>query len=594
MASTEKDPEKSDRSSFIPAWAKHVVWYQLFPERFRNGDPQNDPVRERVGGPEGWEISPWTGDWYKRAPWERSMGKTFRSGVFHRRYGGDIQGIIDKLDYIQDLGVGAIYLNPIFDAVSLHKYDASCYHHVDRFFGPDPEGDMEIIKSENPNDPSSWQWTSADKLFLRLIQEVHKRGMKIIIDGVFNHTGTDFWAFQDVREQQQESSYKDWYAIKAFNDPQTSISEFEYSGWWGFKGLPEFKERDDTLVKPVRDHIFAVTQRWMDPNNDGDPSDGVDGWRLDVPEEVGEGFWEEWCSMARRINPQAYLVGEIWTKESVKWIGPRLFSAAMNYPFMDAVQEYMINESISTQEFIEELEQFRKDLPSGADKAIQNLVESHDTPRIASMVVNPGRPFDEKGKPSEGFKVRKPTPDERRLQKLIALFQFTYVGSPMLYYGTEAGMWGATDPDDRKPMLWKEYDYEPEAHHPLGKARPADENNFDPKLFNWYRKLAQIRNAHRIFQIGEFNTLLVKPEEKVFAFARATSRYEFGVVAINRSVRSRKINVPLKEYVLEKGTHLENLLTGTRTDVNDEIALITLPPLSAAILIPESIIKNED
>ncbi len=171
-----------------PEWAKHVIWYQIFPERFRNGDPSNDPTRERINGPKGWRPSAWTSDWYERAEWEKNMGDNFLDGVYYRRYGGDLQGIIDKLDYLQDLGIGALYLNPIFEAVSLHKYDASCYRHVDRFFGPDPEGDRAIIDQEEPQNRETWQWTAADELFLQLIEEVHNRGMKIIIDGVFSHT----------------------------------------------------------------------------------------------------------------------------------------------------------------------------------------------------------------------------------------------------------------------------------------------------------------------------------------------------------------------------------------------------------------------
>lgn len=570
-----------------PEWAKHVVWYQIFPERFRNGDPSNDPTRARVGGPEGWEISSWTGDWYKQADWEKSLGNKFRDGVFKRRYGGDLQGIIDKLDYLQDLGIGAIYLNPVFDAVSLHKYDTSYYHHVDRFFGPDPEGDVDIMEQEDPSDPSTWQWTSADKLLLELIDEVHKRDMKIIIDGVFNHTGTDFWAFRDLQKNQEQSQYKDWYAVKSFNDPGTKKSEFDYNSWWGFKSLPELKEVDSTLVKPVREHIFAITRRWMDPNGDGDPSDGVDGWRLDVPEEVGKGFWKEWNALVRDINPEAYTVGEIWTTKSTEWVNGEIFTASMNYPFTELVQDYMIDQSLSPADFLTRLKNFRQNFPEGAELVLQNLMDSHDTPRVASMVVNPGREFDEKGKPEDGFNVRKPTADERRVQKLIALFQYTYVGAPMIFYGTEAGMWGANDPDDRKPMLWQEFDYEPEATHPLDKDRPVDANKFDKNLFNWYKKLGKIRNQHLVMRTGDFQPLTVENEENVFAFARYLNNQMFAFVAINRSEKTRKIEIPMMNFEIKNGKHLENLLTGTRARVENEQAVITLPPVSGAVLAPE-------
>ncbi len=572
-------------SYHAPEWAKHVIWYQIFPERFRNGDPSNDPTRERVGGPEGWKISPWTGDWYKQTDWEQSLGDSFRDGVFKRRYGGDLQGIIDKLDYLQELGIGGIYLNPVFDAVSLHKYDTSHYHHIDRFFGPDPKGDVEIMKREDPENPDTWQWTSADKLFLKLIKEVHKREMKIIIDGVFNHTGTDFWAFRDVKEKQSKSRYKDWYSVNSFADGNGQ--KFDYDGWWGVKSLPELKEVDGTLLKPVREHIFAITKRWMDPDRDGDPSDGIDGWRLDVPEEIGQKFWKEWSALVRRINPNAYTVGEIWTDKGREWINGELFTAAMNYPFTEAVQNYMIDQSVSASIFMKRLRSIRAGLPNEAELVQQNLMDSHDTPRLASMVVNPGREFDTETKPEEGFDVRKPTSEERRLQRLIALFQYTYVGAPMIFYGTEAGMWGADDPDDRKPMVWPEFDFEPEATHPLDQERPADENAFDEGMFNWYKKLGRIRNEHLALRKGKFRELLIENDANVVVFARFLNKHEFCLVAINRSSQTQKIKISLDHFEVEEEKHLENVITGNRAEITGRETAITLPPISGAVLSPE-------
>jgi glycosidase len=568
-----------------PEWAKHVIWYQIFPERFRNGDPSNDPTRERIDAPEGWAPTPWTSDWYDRADWEKAMGSDFLDGVYYRRYGGDLQGVIDKLDYLQELGIGALYLNPIFEAISLHKYDASCYRHVDRFFGPDPEGDKAIIDQEDPQDPETWQWTKADKLFLQLIEEVHNRGMKIIIDGVFNHTGTDFWAFRDLAEKQKESAFKDWYAIKSFEDPHTG-SVFDYEGWWGHKSLPELKEVDDTLVKPVREHIFAITKRWMDPNGDGDPSDGVDGWRLDVPEEVGKGFWKEWNTVVRETNPEAYTVGEVWTSESKEWVSGALFTAAMNYPFAKSVQRYIIDQSITTDEFFTELKEGLHSFPGEAPFVMQNLMESHDTPRLASMIVNPGREYNEDGRPKEGFDVRKPNTEERRIQKLVALFQYTFVGAPMIYYGTEAGMWGAGDPDDRKPMVWPDYDFAPELKDPLDRERPSDDNNFDDKLFDWYKKLGQVRNDYPVLQTGEFMAL-PSDEQEYVVFARRNGPRDFAIVVINRAEEPRPINISLSYFELQENIYLENKLTNTSVEIVDHSVELNLPPLSGAVLIPE-------
>lgn len=580
-----KAPQSSPYQT--PEWAKHVIWYQIFPERFRNGDPSNDPAAERVYGPKGWKITPWISDWYERSEWEKSLGENFLDSVYHRRYGGDLQGIIDRLDYLQELGIGALYLNPVFDAVSLHKYDASCYHHIDRFFGPDPEGDVRIMEQEDPMDPATWQWTSADRLFLDLIQEVHDRGMKIIIDGVFNHTGTDFWAFRDLAENQEHSRFSDWYAVKSFENPDADGSEFDYAGWWGHKELPEWKEINNTLIEPVRQHIFDITRRWMDPDNDGDPSDGVDGWRLDVPEEVGKGFWIEWNALVRDVNPQAYTVGEIWTDKSKEWVSGDLFNAAMNYPFAKAVQKYMIDQTVSVAEFLNRLKKGRRIFPEEASFVMQNLMDSHDTPRLASMIVNPGREYNEDGRPERGFDVRKPDAEERRIQKLIALFQFTYVGAPMIYYGTEAGMWGAGDPDDRKPMVWPEFNYEPEKKHPLREERPADDNNFDQKLFNWYQKLGNIRNEHLALQTGTFQLLTLDDNKDIFSFCRFLNHQKYVLVALNRSDNSQNIRISLADFALPVNGYLKNLLTGTRVEIEDGYVEINLPPVSGAVLTPE-------
>ena len=267
-----------------------------------------------------------------------------------RRYGGDLQGVLDRLDYLQELGVTALYLNPVNDAPSLHKYDARNYHHIDRNFGPDPRGDERRIAAEHPADPATWGWTAGDSLFLELVREVHRRKMRIIVDYSWNHTGIAFWAWQDVLKRQRESPYADWYAVEAFDDPATpDTNEFRYRGWVGVPWLPEWKKigRPDgqthgaiegTLVPGVRKLVFDVTRRWLDPNGDGDPSEGVDGFRLDVAEMVPLGFWREYRRFVRSINPEAYLVGEVWWEswpdriyDPAPWLQGDVFDAVMNY-----------------------------------------------------------------------------------------------------------------------------------------------------------------------------------------------------------------------------------------------------------------------
>lgn len=317
----------------VPRWAGDVVWYQIFVERFRNGDPSNDPTAHDIQGvtdeppPDGWRTTPWTQDWYRQEPWARATGKDFYATVQSRRYGGDLQGVMDRLDYLQELGVTALYLNPVNDAPSLHKYDARNYRHIDRNFGPDPRGDERRMAAEDPRDPATWVWTAADSLFLALVREVHRRDMRIIVDYSWNHTGITFWAWRDVVERQRESPYAGWYEIERFDDPATAdTNEFRYRGWVGVPWLPEWKKVnrppgrthgaiEGDLVPGVRDLAFAVTRRWLDPDGDGDPSDGVDGFRLDVAEMVPLGFWRDYRRFVRSINPEAYLVGEVWWEE---------------------------------------------------------------------------------------------------------------------------------------------------------------------------------------------------------------------------------------------------------------------------------------
>lgn len=533
--------DTSRTGSNVPEWSQGMIWYQIFPERFHNGDPSNDPVATRINAPDGWEITPWTGDWYQRASWEQRTGPRFYDHVRMRRYGGDLQGVIQKLDYLKDLGITGIYFNPVFDAVSLHKYDASYYHHIDRHFGPDPEGDLEIMKQEDPADPSTWQWTSADRLFLKLIEEARKRNIRIVIDGVWNHTGRDFWAFRDVQEKGEESEFRDWYKITGFSDAYSD--GFDYEGWWGYKGLPEFSETGENLHPEVKEHIFHITHRWMAP--DGDPDRGVDGWRLDVAEEIGLEFWREWHALVRQINPEAITVAEIWTDAARDYIRDDLFSSVMNYRWAYAVHDYFINPGISAREFDRRLKSLRDDFPAPVNHAMQNLMDSHDTERLASMVVNTGRDYKEDSKIEHidnTYDVSSPDEKQWNTVKLIALFQYMYKGSPMVYYGTEAGMWGADDPDDRKPMPWPEMQFDDEINHPWSRIRSRDTVGFNQELHAYYTRLGNIRNSYPVIQHGAYTTLYAPSGENVFAFARHDDDDNVVIIILNSESDIRTID----------------------------------------------------
>ncbi|MDZ7289458.1 MAG: glycoside hydrolase family 13 protein [candidate division KSB1 bacterium] len=553
----------SQKNSFVPAWAAKAVWYQIFPERFCNGDPNNDPTIADIRGAyphdvtSPWQIHPWTSDWYELQPYEQKNGKDIWFNLQRRRYGGDVQGILEKLDYLQELGINAIYLNPVFQAPSLHKYDGATYHHIDPNFGPDPAGDRKIIASEIGHDPGTWKWTAADKLMLRLIHELHQRGMHIIFDGVFNHVGINHWAFQDVVKNQQRSIYRDWFKILKWDDPQTEKG-FEYSGWWSVKELPELRQDETGIVDGPREYIYAITRRWMDPNGDGDPGDGIDGWRLDVAALIHHNFWKQWRALVKRINPEAYLTGEV--VDTIEGLQPYLqgdeFDAVMNYNFTYTCTEYFMDDHtrISTGEFDRRLRALREAFPAEVAYVMQNLLDSHDTDRLASRIVNrdkmPMRKWREyynwSRAKNPAYEIRRPNAEERQVQKLLAIFQMTYLGAPMIYYGDEAGMWGANDPCCRKPMVWEDMNFADELYLPNGTRREQpDAVVFDREMYDHYRRLIHIRNSHPALQVGDYHTLLADDGRQLFAFSRSHQDQMITVV-INNSRNHQHLDLAVR------------------------------------------------
>ena len=591
---------ESLKSYHAPEWAKRVVWYQIFPERFRNGDPSNDPTPADLEGAwphdhtSPWEIHPWTSDWYELQPYEKQNGRDIWFNIQRRRYGGDLQGILDKLGYLSDLGIGALYLNPVFAAPSLHKYDASTYHHIDPNFGPDPVGDRRLIQTEVPHDPATWVWTAADRMMLELIKSVHDRGMRIILDGVFNHMGITSWAFRDVLEHQKRSVYRDWFDVTSWDDPESG-SSFAYNGWFGVRELPELKEDENGIVAGPRTYIFDITRRWMDPDGDGDPSDGIDGWRLDVAFCIKHPFWKEWCALVRRINPDAYLTAEV--VDPIPTIAPYLrgdeFDAVMNYNFAFACAEFFLQErhGIGTRRFDTILRELREAFHPDMAYIMQNLLDSHDSNRIASHIVNRRwadyRSWSDyfgtsKGE-NPGYDTRKPHEDEIQLQKLLALFQMTYVGAPMIYYGDEVGMWGANDPCCRKPMVWGDLVYDFERMLPDGRQQDLPQPvTVNHGLFEYYRRLIRIRNEHPALQLGDFTTLIVDDHRRLYGFSRSYGG-ETVIVVLNSGSEEADCLVPTGA-----STRLRDALTGQGFVATEGWLRPAIPPQQGVIVVTET------
>jgi len=540
--------------SASPEWAKDAVWYQVFVERFRNGDSANDPLAEDIGGVHipDWRVSPWGMEWYARDGWEKPKEQDFFATVFDRRFGGDLIGLREQLPYLQKLGITAIYLNPIFHAASLHKYDAASYHHIDPTFGPDRWGDLQAIAAANETeDPSTWIWTSADRYFLDLVAEIHARGMRVIIDGVFNHSGTGCFAFQDLKKNGQRSMYADWYQVTSWNENGT----FAYASWDGGGFLPNFGRDEDTLNPGIKKYLFDCTRRWMDPSGQGRPSEGVDGWRLDVPYCLPHSFWREWHAHARSINPSVYTSGEIVTPAH-DWVKPDEFNAVMNYEWNFPTLSFFSphQHALSATEFKNRINSLYRRHGWDSILMLQNLLDSHDTGRVLTMFESRNPVFTDFGSSFAWAKVAdnkrlitsKPGKEAMDALRLAVVWQMTGPGAPMIYYGTEVGMWGANDPCDRQPMLWTDIPADPETRGFRGALEIANERAPDMDLFTFYQQLIAVRKSETALRRGSFKWLN-SPSESSVVFERASD----GTIiwcAINKGREPVELELPGSGY----------------------------------------------
>ncbi len=505
-----------------PDWAKHAVWYQIMVDRFRRS--AHAPARDG--------LTPWRRTWSTRSAWESHDDRVFyRSQVWDRQCGGDLRGLVEAIPYLQALGVNALYLLPIFQAESPHKYNATNYLHVDERYGTGaPYADTEA--REDLLDPSTWTFDANDRTFLDVLRALKQAGFRVVLDGVFNHVGTRHPAFRDVRERGAASPYADWFEIKSWQP-------FEYQGWAGHGSLPQFRkdEAHGIASASLRAHLFALTRRWLDPDGDGDPSDGIDGWRLDVPNEIPLAFWREWRAFVKSINPEAYITGEIW-KPAMPWLAGDTFDAVMNYEFAAPVVAWVFDRArrIGAGELDRRMAIVRRRHPSEATYVMQNLLESHDTDRAVSMALNPDRVYNQQNRVQEvpGYDTSRPRSEHYQRLRLATLIQMTYVGAPMLWYGSEVGMWGANDPDDRKPMLWA--DHEPyDAPH---------ENHVDHELLAWFQRAIALRRSHEALRTGSFRTVLADDAREVWAFVRAGATEEL-LAVFSMHDASQRVPLPL-------------------------------------------------
>ncbi len=615
-------PSTSEATPFdqAPVWAADVVWYQIFAERFRNGDASNDPTPADMHGaypgfvPADWQITPWTHDWYApdayfdgleaRGDFNGNPVASFGQKAQLRRYGGDLQGVRDKIDYLDSLGVTAIYFNPLNDAPSLHKYDARSWLHIDPTFGPDPAGDRALIASETWDDPSTWTMTAADRMFVDVVSDFHARGIRVVLDYSWNHTGREHPAMQDVIAKGEASEYADWYWTE-FDDPSTLTDEFSVQGWFGVFELPELRETvhhdatqgmeayDGDLYSPsAREHIFAVTRRWLDPNGDGDPSDGVDGYRLDVAAEIGLDWWRAYRRVVREANPDALLIGEIWWDvwpdhliHPDAFLAGDTFDAIMNYRWYRSARHFFASapNALPASILADSLRAYLGDTAHPSmNHAMMNVAASHDTPRLLTSLYNRGR-YKYHTKPDDDPAYRIDRPDARTFEtaRMLLAHQFTYVGAPHVWNGDEMGMWGADDPSPRKPLIWPDLAFEPETTHPLGLPRPTDSVRFDSDHHAYYQHLTRIRADYPALRRGEVDFVLTDDVRGLLGYTR-TLDDETVLALFNTSDAPHTVTVATTSA---SSTDLLGNATSV-TSMSDSVRVV-LPARRAAILAAE-------
>jgi glycosidase len=420
-----------------PYWVQDAVFYQIFPDRFANGDLANDP--------------PETAKWGS-AP------------TIHGFQGGDLRGIVQRFDYLLDLGINAIYLNPIFLSPATHRYHTVDYYQIDPKLGKLSD-------------------------FRALLDIAHRNGVRVILDGVFNHCGRGFFAFSDVMENGAHSPYKDWFHIHRFPvDAYTSDDSHNYATWWNFKSLPKF----NTGNPAVRKFLFDVARYWLEQ--------GIDGWRLDVPNEIDDdSFWEEFRHVCKSVNRDAYLVGEIWDGDP-RWANDTHFDGLMHYPLRESLLAVLTGKETSAT-FADKAESYFSKYPHESVQAMYLPLGSHDTERIFTVL-------------GTLEKVR-----------LAFLYQFAYPGAPAIYYGDEVGLEGRGDPDSRRAFPW-------ESTHWKADLRP------------FVQSLIALRKARPSLRRGDFSRLALDAETGIYAFAR-TLGAEQTVVALNLSEHRRKASIQL-------------------------------------------------
>lgn len=503
----------------VPDWAADAVYYYVFPERFRNGNPANDPVPGRDRSHRGTVEK--HANWLDR-PFRPGSGDGSDSRHNNDFFGGDLQGLIDKLDHVQALGANVLYLTPVFQAASNHKYDTADYHRIDPAFG-----------------------TNAD--FTRLTHEAARRGIRVVVDTSLNHTGADsryFDRYGNFGGQgaysgsviRPDSPYASWYRF----DPTQTDPDKRFTGWVGVTDLPEL----DKASPAWRDFAYrapdSVTKRWLDA--------GAAGWRMDVAPWVPDDFWREWRAALKAQRPDAITIAETWFDAAKYFLGDS-FDSTMNYIFRNTALAYAAGGDARA--LVGNLELMREHYPPQALHALMNLLSSHDQARSLHVL---GWHDDASAEQAAEAKAR---------YRVALLLQMTWPGAPAVYYGDEVGLGGGDDPDNRRPFPWAD----------LG-GRP------DEAMHAEFKRLIALRHALPVLRRGTLGSPL-HVDQQVMAWPRRLDD-TFAVTATNNAAEPRTVTLTLPAGSPQV---FEDRLDGSRHEAVDGRLTVTLPARWGRVLV---------
>lgn len=530
-----------------PDWAKGAVIYQIYTDRFYNGDPENDvETREYfyIG-----DYSRKVTDWNK---YPAAMG-------VREFYGGDLQGVIDKLDYLQDLGVEVLYLNPLFVSPSNHKYDIQDYDYIDPHFGKIVEDGGELLSPGEKSNKKATKYQkrttsfanleASNELFIKLVEELHRRGMKIILDGVFNHCGSfNKWMDREcIYEGQEgyapgayisrESPYHDYFRF--FSDEEKDWPyNGKYDGWWGHDTLPKLNYEESVKLE---NYILNVGRKWVSPPYN------VDGWRLDVAADLGRSneynhqFWKKFREVVKNANSDAIILAEHYGDPG-EWLGGDEWDTVMNYDaFMEPITWFLTGMEKHSDEMREELrgnaDNFTRVMTYHmANMMVPSLLTSmnelsnHDHSRFLTRTNHMVGRVAELG-PEAANEFVNPA-----VMREAVAFQMTWIGAPTVYYGDEAGVCGFTDPDNRRTYPW---------------------GHEDQQMLGFHKEMIRIHKEHEALRTGA--VVMLHCEKNILSYGRFTEEEQIIVILNNRSELA-EVTVPVWQAEVPMKTNMRRLM----------------------------------